>query len=478
LNDEAVEGQFVWSSHEPVTYQNWYPGNPQGGFSDEDYVGKILDFGGIAPNNLGKWHDIVGDGRLSNVNFGVVEVDSKPDIEVTSASTADSQGVDFEFEARGGSLGRIPFGLYRSADTRFDPDVDVALGNITIPGVIPGLNHGHWTGPLPIDPTHKYVLVVADPSDTIAEDDRDPFNEDNAASFRKYVIGVVTHGLLPLGYPQSVFSDWVGPMAASLKAAPVNYDDSIAFNWSSLSRVPLPGITTFEGLSLAALVRAHAQQLGVGSNDAIDVHFIGHSRGAVVIGIAAWALNVHAGMSQLQAGFTRMTMLDPHPANPATASWYSAPNERLAGALLSAFSLAANDPFAIVPSNVDQAEVFYQNTPWYRAADFISRRLINLWGVVPVFGGGRVTYRDLTNEVPGIGHITLTDWYKVHIVPTLGGPSPTTIQTLGDPLPATHQKSPSGVNGLLVSTNPARGQLISVLTPNDFGTKKKRSSMQ
>lgn len=36
LNDRASEGAFVWDSGEPVTYTNWYPGEPNNAGGDED----------------------------------------------------------------------------------------------------------------------------------------------------------------------------------------------------------------------------------------------------------------------------------------------------------------------------------------------------------------------------------------------------------------------------------------------------------
>ena len=73
LNDVAIEGTFVWSSGEPVTFTNWAGGQPQGNHSDEDYTGIAVDLGSIPG---GQWHDIVADNRFNDVTFGVVEIDS------------------------------------------------------------------------------------------------------------------------------------------------------------------------------------------------------------------------------------------------------------------------------------------------------------------------------------------------------------------------------------------------------------------
>ncbi|MBI1924922.1 PEP-CTERM sorting domain-containing protein [Candidatus Poribacteria bacterium] len=71
LNDAAIEGTFVWVSGESSPYINWHPGNPQGTFADEDYVGIVVN---PAFGTPGLWHDIVSDSRLGDVVFGVVEV--------------------------------------------------------------------------------------------------------------------------------------------------------------------------------------------------------------------------------------------------------------------------------------------------------------------------------------------------------------------------------------------------------------------
>lgn len=81
LSDQAQEGTFQWSSGAPVSYTNWIGGQPQGSAPDEDYTGMALFFG-----QPGGWHDIVGDDRLGDVTFGVVEVGELPQLVVWSGT--------------------------------------------------------------------------------------------------------------------------------------------------------------------------------------------------------------------------------------------------------------------------------------------------------------------------------------------------------------------------------------------------------
>ena len=54
LNDAAIEGQFVWSSGEPVSYTNWYPDEPND-WNGEDHV-YLRNFSG---GNY-QWNDASG----------------------------------------------------------------------------------------------------------------------------------------------------------------------------------------------------------------------------------------------------------------------------------------------------------------------------------------------------------------------------------------------------------------------------------
>lgn len=69
LSDHRVEGEYEWASGQASTYRNWAGGQPQGGFADEDFAAILVNF--IEP---GRWHDVIGDSRLADLPFGVVEV--------------------------------------------------------------------------------------------------------------------------------------------------------------------------------------------------------------------------------------------------------------------------------------------------------------------------------------------------------------------------------------------------------------------
>jgi len=288
---------------------------------------------------------------------------------------------------------------------------------------------------LGIDPSHPYVFAVADPDNRVVE-----LNEsNNTAFFRKYVIGAVTHGLEPDGE----FPAWVQTMADVLKNQK-QYDDTIPFDWADQSWIPATGYAVNAGHNLAYQLRQHAQAIANGPNfrpgDVIDLHLIGHSRGAVVIGQAIQDLQIQP-LGQFSTGYVKMTMLDPHPAsnlgslplgiaevlNPLNFNGVSTIGRfsfdtsilvrHLALAVLRVQS-RMQDPSPTVPSNVDEAESYYQNT---LARDVggefasLKEQFINLWGR-PVAGA---VSHDLTNVSPGISHAGMVCWYMENV---LGGP--------------------------------------------------------
>ena len=378
----------------------------------------------------------------------VVPDAAPPDIAMISATTGDSQSVTYTYQISNSPRSApLDVAFYRAAAPQFDPSQasqDIKLGDQVLTGT--DLNLGTHTetarlaGGLPIDPAHPYVLAVADPQDTRAASD----DSNHTASFRTYVIGAVTHGFeLTAGLPA-----WVTTMANSLKQD--GYDATIAFDWWPDSTLPVPGMTALAGAKLAASIASTVAQLTPhpAPGDVIDLHLIGHSRGAVVISQAALdlqALERAGAFPQLRAGYLKMTFLDPHPANNVSPvgnplmAWYSAspgPIGQTGVIFYTRFSAEAQDPPVMLPSNVDDAEVYYQHTSYRDTFSPDESPLVNLtekyfvnWGVVPILGpDGKpaldpaVHYCDLTGIVHG--HYEVHDWYQQNVVPTLTTASP------------------------------------------------------
>jgi len=80
LNDEAVEGSFVWASGEPVGYYNWLPGLPDNAYGDENYVHMMRSGNGFGHPG-GTWNDLaspISPFPQFDPIHGVVEVNSVP----------------------------------------------------------------------------------------------------------------------------------------------------------------------------------------------------------------------------------------------------------------------------------------------------------------------------------------------------------------------------------------------------------------
>ncbi len=84
LNDFASEGNFVWSSGEPVTFLNWKSGEPNNLGGNEDYVAANWDYARFL-GFKGSWNDTPLDGTTgfgANTDgpyFGIIEIASVPE---------------------------------------------------------------------------------------------------------------------------------------------------------------------------------------------------------------------------------------------------------------------------------------------------------------------------------------------------------------------------------------------------------------
>ena len=181
----------------------------------------------------------------------------------------------------------------------------------------------------------------------------------------------------------------------------------------------------------------------------MDVQFIGHSRGAVVISQALSNLQYFPGPRELRLGYFQMTMLDPHPARNrnmlfagyaelfngtgvSTIGGFSFNPTSLIGlnaarAMLT-FQALARDPVVTVPANVDKAEVFYQRQPWFETivGGFEYLTGLNPWGNSPnelVNRSGKpIIAIDISKPPIGtkVGHSSVQLWYIESLLPPPG----------------------------------------------------------
>lgn len=351
--------------------------------------------------------------RTSILPARAVSVRSLADIALSNLKVVSPNEIELTAVA-GGTAQPVTLAVYRSSDAVFDAgDVQVASMAIPLDGSSRTIR---WTLDRPLDTSllHPYILVVADPARAIAEGDE----SNNVANVRKWSLAVVTHGGL-----QNTKNDrippWANRFSNELKAQ--GFDDVLAFNWVPASRTP--GSVPSQAARLARQIRARLDAIPEGTP--VDLHVVGHSQGTSLNGLALAKL-AKDEPDALKSGFTRVVMLDPHPANnghkvpqysvkPSFMGW-------VAQTAVKYYRSWANDPPSIVPGTVDDAEVYYQHT-YVAFTPNADQPWLNLWGHVPVAGNAR--YIDITG--PGISHsgyFSVVDWYWTHVLPSLGSSQP------------------------------------------------------
>jgi hypothetical protein len=331
--------------------------------------------------------------RASALRLEPLEERTVPaDIAMLSAHLDAPTVVGFDYQITAGT-GPFQVAVFRSADAVFDSsDVLVGAPQTVTPAASTSVQTGQiaLAAKLPIDPVRHFVLVVADPGGSVPESDE----TNNTASFRKLALGVIAHGL-------SLFETraaWVDDLGNLLEAK--GYAATVRLDWVVRSRIPAPNLAILTGVELAQTVRAQAAALATQSNDVVDVHFIGHSRGTAVISVALLALQIDPGPPALALGFHKETLLDPHVARNhgtlaagraelAARTGFSSvglfsynPGSTLArniAAAVLSFQATARDPVPFIPANVDTAEVFFQQLVWNRTITLDRVGGINLW---------------------------------------------------------------------------------------------------
>jgi hypothetical protein len=337
-----------------------------------------------------------------------------------SAVAVDSHSVEVRYTADPtAASGPLRLGVYRSADATFDPaDEAVAVLDAPASARTPG-DHA-LTIPiadgLPIDVARPYVLVVADPDGPGAASD-----PARSASFRKFSIGVVTHGGI-INKSWSNGSPWQLQIGRLMEQE--GYDAVIPFNWVNESSQP--GHAAPQGIKLVRQVHRLLDRL---PDDAVaDLHMIGHSQGTVVNAVALRKLAEDAP-PELRGGWIKSTLLDPHPANNHVPGQMDSSLTVIGGiarAVVEDYQAKAKDPNLSIPPSVDEAEVFYQRTH-VRDIHLMSPGGYNLWGQVPIANPGDVPihYYNLTQaNATHSGASGVALWYRNFVATTLAEGSP------------------------------------------------------
>jgi hypothetical protein len=338
-----------------------------------------------------------------------------------SASTVDSKSVVVAYEADPTARAGAPlrFGVYRSADASFDPsDVRLALYEAPASARTPGSHELTIPveGGLPIDVARPYVLVVADPDGPGAS--ADPAR---TASFRKFAVGVVTHGGI-INKSWTYGSPWQLQIGRLMEEE--GYDAVIPYNWIDESHQS--GHAAPQGAKLVNQIQKILDQLP--DDTVVDLHMVGHSQGSLVNSVALARIE-ESTPAELRGGWIQATLLDPHAANnyvPGQMSTSTNPVGILAREIVTDYQARAKDPTITIPANVDQAEVLYQHTD-VRDVHKIYASGYNLWGQVPVpnLGDATVSYYNLTRtNATHSGATGVQFWYRNFIATTLAEQAP------------------------------------------------------
>lgn len=339
------------------------------------------------------------------------------DIRVVSATTTDSSSIQLDYEIASGplSLANVPAHIYRSADPVLDPASDVLLAETTLQQIVTGEHSQEIVVPasgLAISSALPFIFVAVDlptvefPNGIIVESDE----SNNVAMFRKHTLAVIVHGLTFADIPP----EWVSLMSMALTEN--GYDAVIPVDWAVLSHAILPGVPQEFAATLATDVLDHINEMGLGPDDRVDVHWIGHSRGAVVVSQSLLNWESASLPDTVTGGWIKLTLLDPHPAKNRSPKMMSVNNRNPLGPLLAfgtvLFQAIANDLDVILPTGlIDESELYYQRTDWFLLSpdEVYFDYLTNYWGEAPLKGIPLSKTYDITQ--PLLSHFEVPNFY-------------------------------------------------------------------
>ena len=356
----------------------------------------------------------------------------QPQVTLTKATTPDARTIAVTYAVTGASPNSIHFDLYRSATSNATTNAILSTDDTNPADLTLGEHTVSFTpnAGLPPNTALPYVVAVATCN-----------GQKSTAYFRKFLIGVIAHGYDRWAFANTLSSvsvvsvpPWETAMARTLQSID-RYDDVLAFNWTQTCTLPRPDMATQAGHRLASEVLAKTAIRTQHPGDVVDLHFIAHSRGAVVV---TEAIKDLAKQDPLLAGsFVEVTLLDPHPASNCFAAncapinnpdspWASfakdsrnqlTPAAQIARTRVARFQQAAADPPVTIPPGIKKVEVWFQHT---QASCFNPRAMeheMNLWGIADPPGlidqSGQLTQpTDKTNCSEAIGHNQIPILYQ------------------------------------------------------------------
>lgn len=356
------------------------------------------------------------------------------DVKAVSVTTEDSESLTLEYTVIGELTEPASVSFYLSQDDVYDKGEDEPLLENaqlahTAEGQTPWVQRFKLKNDddLRIRPRMTNVIAVIDPADELVELDEG----NNQSSFRKIPVAAITHGLNTSGWIQWGLSD-AQVVPDHLRDLGINMEAEgyhvYSFDWSGDSLKPWSGHAEEAGKEMTDGLWMElsniSSRVGLSEHDTIDLHFVGHSRGAVVISQALTKIEQQLSIVDgnieraVSSGFVRMTTLDAHPArNPPHMSTFYSPvlpqKTALAFAwaqLIEGFQALANDPDVVIPDFVNYSEAIYQNTSVdnERADLRDGERLVNLWGKS---GGAEHDCAHLSGHV---GHNGVAEFYTAN----------------------------------------------------------------
>jgi hypothetical protein len=375
------------------------------------------------------------DNVLGNFNesTNVLAIAALPDIVMDEATTTDATNVKITYDVNSANINdqNITFDIYRSS-TSNGHDILFATSTLDKADVTDLAMGHHDNVPLTLqyaassglhnlrsDPGHPYIVVDANADHSITESDS-ASEQNDETWFEKHLLVAIAHGFTP--DPLGRTPAWETAMAAVIPHTDGG-SGIIAFNWVSTSFLPIGGQAVAAGDRLYQDVVNRADELATRRGDVVDIQFVGHSRGAVVISQALQDL-VGTQDPALTGGYFRMTMLDPHPANnSAVRLSASTPIGWILAAGTILFQAAANDPDVAVPTNVKEVDLYYQHNA-ARVLQGFPDHYLNLWGEsdsdIQIPPGVLLHTTNLTGlQYEGfgyIGHTTIDAWYMAFVL--------------------------------------------------------------